>query len=138
MKRELIDYRPLEDGRIAFLQADLEVVQALPPILAELLMHHAPPRSPPACIGVLAPRDTCAFRRRYESVQRGSSRYNREGRIGVELLRLYWLGYPRIELDGTSVKLETWKRTALLAYTSLCERPVSRGRTSDRTAWHPR
>ncbi len=37
----------------------------------------------------------------------------------MDALRLYWLGPPRIELKGRSVKLETRKSAALLSYLSL-------------------
>ena len=42
------------------------------------------------------------------------------------LLRLWWFGYPRIELSGSQIRLETRKTTALLAYLSLNEQPQSR------------
>ncbi len=37
----------------------------------------------------------------------------------MDALRLYWLGPPRIELKGRTVKLETRKSSALLCYLSL-------------------
>lgn len=43
-----------------------------------------------------------------------------------ENLSLYWLGAPRIEIDGHPVRLETQKAMALLAYLSLAEQPVPR------------
>jgi LuxR family maltose regulon positive regulatory protein len=46
----------------------------------------------------------------------------------VETLKLYWLGYPLIELKGKPLKLETRKAAALLSYLSLnpgeCPREV--------------
>ncbi len=44
----------------------------------------------------------------------------------MQTLKLYWLGPARIELKGRTVKAETRKSTALLAYLSLLERPCSR------------
>ena len=41
---------------------------------------------------------------------------------------LSWLGPPQIEVDGRSVKLETRKGTALLAFLSVEKRPYSRER----------
>ncbi len=43
-------------------------------------------------------------------------------------LRLSWLGHPRIWRDDVPVRLETRKTTALLAFLSLADRPVSRER----------
>ncbi len=42
--------------------------------------------------------------------------------------RLLWLGHPRIERDGRPVRLDTRKTTALLAYLTLTDHPVSRER----------
>ncbi len=47
----------------------------------------------------------------------------RPGRV-----RLSWLGQPRIELGAEPVRLDTRKTTALLAYLSLADHPVSRER----------
>jgi DNA-binding SARP family transcriptional activator len=41
---------------------------------------------------------------------------------------LFWLGHPRIELDAAPVRLDTRKTTAILAYLTLTDRPVSRER----------
>src|SRR5512143_2001401 len=41
-------------------------------------------------------------------------------------LRMYWLGHPRVELDGKPLKFEMRKALALLVYLSLENRPVSR------------
>jgi len=41
---------------------------------------------------------------------------------------LYWLGPPRVEVDGQTVRLETRKITALLALLSVDHRPHSRER----------
>jgi DNA-binding SARP family transcriptional activator len=46
----------------------------------------------------------------------------------VDSAKLYWLGQPRIECDGRSVRLDTRKTTALLAYLTLSDQPVSRER----------
>ena len=43
-------------------------------------------------------------------------------------VRLSWLGHPRIELHAEQVRLDTRKTTALLAYVSLADHPVSRER----------
>lgn len=46
----------------------------------------------------------------------------------MESLKLYWLGAPRVELTGQTVKLETRKAAALLCYLSLtpgnCQREI--------------
>ncbi len=42
--------------------------------------------------------------------------------------KLSWLGHPRIELNEEPVRLDTRKTTALLAYLSLIDQPVSRER----------
>jgi len=42
--------------------------------------------------------------------------------------KLFWLGHPRIERDGAPVRLDTRKTTALLAYLSLIDHPMSRER----------
>ncbi len=42
--------------------------------------------------------------------------------------RLSWLGHPRIERDAAPVRLDTRKTTALLAYLTLTNHPVSRER----------
>ncbi len=43
-------------------------------------------------------------------------------------VKLSWLGHPRIERDAEPVRLDTRKTTALLAYLSLSDLPVSRER----------
>ena len=44
----------------------------------------------------------------------------------MRTLKLYWLGAPRVELGGQTVRLETRKSTALLAYLSLAARECQR------------
>jgi DNA-binding SARP family transcriptional activator len=46
----------------------------------------------------------------------------------VTRARAFWLGHPRIERDEAPVRLDTRKTTALLAYLSLADRPMSRER----------
>jgi LuxR family transcriptional regulator, maltose regulon positive regulatory protein len=46
----------------------------------------------------------------------------------AESTKIYWLGQPHIERDGRSVRLDTRKTTALLAYLTLHDQPVSRER----------